>query len=116
MSNEKNMMDTINDRSALAEELRMRQETAALLAEENRKKLQREKQIRVRKRATKEVILRGVVTVLACVLLWICMGFGLVAQPLGFLCMALALAVQTFYIGAWMQFIHAKGGFLNVTE
>jgi cation transport ATPase len=110
------MTNIINEKAANAEDLRYRQEMAAKLAEENRQEIHRQKCLRARKRATRQVIIRGAVAVAFCLALWLAMGFGLVAQPLAFICMAIALAVQTFYVGAWVQFIYAKGGFLNVTE
>lgn len=108
------MIDTINERAMNAEEIRWREEEAARYAERNRKMLQEQKLQRARKRATRGTILKAILTLALCVALWLAMGAGWVAQPLAFLCMALALAWLCFHIGAYVQYFYfAKGGLLH---
>lgn len=103
------MINAVNEKAATVETMRRK-------LQESKEAQYQERLIRARKRATRAVILRGIVSLLTCVLLWILMGFELVAQPLALICMVLVLMVQVFHIGAWVQFIYAKGGYLNVTQ
>ena len=69
---------------------------------------------RARRKANRQFIIRTVLTILVCALIWLAGFFGLMDVRLSVPLAGAVGAWFAFWFGAWVQFMWAKGGLLNV--
>lgn len=69
---------------------------------------------RLRKKATRQFVLRAVAAVVVCTLFWLAGFFGLMDARLTMPIMGTVGSWLGFWLGAWVQFMWADGGLLNV--
>lgn len=77
---------------------------------------QEAKRQKARNKATRSLVVKAALVLAICICLMLAMRFDLMSTLFGVPCMAAALAWLTFWLGAWVQFMWAKGGLLNVSD
>lgn len=108
---EEQVISTINFHSDTA---RNRYALEAREAEERARSASVKKCLRLRKKANRQVILRGVAALVVCTLVWLAGFFGLMDGRLTVPLMGAVCTWFGFWFGAWVQFMWANGGLLNV--
>lgn len=89
-------------------------EAQAMEAEEKARAAAAKKAMRLRKKANRQIILRAVAALVVCTLFWLAGFFGLMDGRLTVPVMGTVCSWFGFWFGAWVQFMWADGGLLNV--
>lgn len=110
------LFETVDANRAAAEERQRAEAQAAEAALAEWQEQQERRRIRRRKRATRSLVLRTLFVVAVQVLLALAMFEGLMDARLAVALGAFASCWLCVWIGAWLQFMYADGGLLNVVK
>lgn len=110
------LFETVDANRAAAEERKRAEAEAAEAALAEWRAKEEQRKIRRRKRATRSLVLRALIVVAINVLLALAQIWGLMDIRLALVLGVFASCWLCVWAGAWIQFMYADGGLLNVAK